>query len=488
MSLYRIYRPQQFADVTGQDHIVTTLENAIEKGKLSHAYLFAGSRGTGKTSVARILAKAILTAKIQDETVRRQIHKGVEEGNLVDLLEIDAASNRGIDDIRDLVEKIQFSPVIASAKVYIIDEVHMLTKEAFNALLKTLEEPPTYAYFILATTERNKIPTTIQSRCQCFPFHAIREEDIVRRLQFIADNEKISAERDALRAIARHAEGGMRDAISLLDQLRSLEKITRTDVEQRIGSTGQEQVEAMLTAIGQGDSETIVRSIRALEEEGVPMDLFLRQLLGIIRHLLHEAVAAKESTHQYVHMIDTLLEAIRDARTSPLPGLAVEAALLSLTNANKDEQGSVSAPKQQPVVKETQVPETPKPDKKTVSQETQKQAAAVEAVELSETSVLERWPEILESITQSSVRMSLKNGRLTAVEGKNITVAFTSDFHRNKVAATEASRNIEKIMEKLFRQSVRLHCTVQEDRDQSLPLTQENNATVDLAEAAAEIF
>src|SRR5438874_2090994 len=150
MSLYRQYRPLTFADVAGQDHVVSTLENAVTQGKLAHAYLFAGSRGTGKTSVARILAKTMLTQGIADETLKRQIITGVEEGHLVDLVEIDAASNRGIDDIRSLVEKIQFSPVVSSAKVYIIDEVHMLTREAFNALLKTLEEPPPYAFFILA--------------------------------------------------------------------------------------------------------------------------------------------------------------------------------------------------------------------------------------------------------------------------------------------------------------------------------------------------
>ena len=202
MSLYRAYRPKSFADVTGQEHVVTTLESAAKHGKLAHAYLFAGTRGTGKTTCARILAKTMLTASIADPVLRTHVETAVDEGNLVDCTEIDAASNRGIDDIRDLLGKIQFTPVVASAKVYIIDEVHMLTKEAFNALLKTLEEPPSYAYFILATTELHKIPATIQSRCQRFQFRQIREEDIVRRLQYIADQEHITVERPALRAIA----------------------------------------------------------------------------------------------------------------------------------------------------------------------------------------------------------------------------------------------------------------------------------------------
>ena len=213
----------------------------------------SAARGTGKTSIARILAKMLLTKELTDETIQKQVIKAVEEESLVDLLEIDAASYTQVDNIRDLIEKIQFSPVVASAKVYIIDEVHMLSKSAFNALLKTLEEPPAYAYFILATTELHKVPATIQSRCQRFPFRHVREEDIIRHLQYIADQEKITIDRAALRAIAHHAQGGMRDAISLLDQLRSIEKIAVEHVKERIGESGHEYVEALLEAIGQSD-------------------------------------------------------------------------------------------------------------------------------------------------------------------------------------------------------------------------------------------
>src|SRR3989338_259292 len=239
MSLYRTYRPKTFAEVVGQEHIVKTLEQAVLQDKVAYAYLFSGPRGTGKTSIARILAKMLLTKDVADEKIQKQILKAVEEDSLVDVLEIDAGSNRGIDDIRDLIEKVQFSPVVASAKIYIIDEVHMLTKEAFNALLKTLEEPPAYAYFTLATTEINKVPATIQSRCQRFPFRHVREEDIIRHLQFIADREKIVIDRAALRAVAHHAQGGMRDAISLLYQVRSIEKIGIEDIQERIGESGQ---------------------------------------------------------------------------------------------------------------------------------------------------------------------------------------------------------------------------------------------------------
>ena len=182
MSLTLKYRPRSFAEMIGQDHIVSTLENAAERDQLVHAYLFYGSRGTGKTSLARILAKILLIQGVEDEKLQKQIIEAVDEGTLVDLVEIDAATNRQIDDVRELKEKVQFAPSIASAKVYIIDEVHMMTKEAFNALLKTLEEPPPHAFFILATTELHKVPETIQSRCQRFPFRRITEEDIVRGL------------------------------------------------------------------------------------------------------------------------------------------------------------------------------------------------------------------------------------------------------------------------------------------------------------------
>ncbi len=515
MSLYRTYRPQAFADVIGQDHIVTTLEQASAQDKLAHAYLFAGNRGTGKTSVARILAKIMMTQKIKDEKIKSQIEKGVEEGSIVDLLEIDAASNRGIDDIRDLIEKIQFSPVVASAKVYIIDEVHMLTKEAFNALLKTLEEPPPYAFFILATTELNKIPTTIQSRCQCFPFRNIRDEDIIRRLQFIADNEKIDIERDALRDIARHVDGGMRDAISLLDQLRSLEKIGLEDVKQHIGSTGHEYIETVFQAIDNQDAKTLVSTIQTIEENGIPMDVFLRQLLGIIRNKIHEAVEKKESIVALIAIMDTLLAAIRDVRIAPLPGLVLESALLSLCagEADASKQPKLASDEEKPVKKEEasslakttddKKEEKEKKDSKdkkksldssasSESSEEKKEVteseledAIVEATELSLETIREQWPEILTQTDPPSVRMSLKDGRIENVEDSTVILSFSSAFHRDKVADTEASRKIEQVMGKIFKQSLRLKCIIEQHGPSEKTKSED---AVNLADAAAEIF
>lgn len=488
MALYRTYRPLAFADVVGQDAVVTTLEQAVEQNKLSHAYLFAGSRGTGKTSVARILAKHIMTHGIADEAVKRQIIKGIEEGSLVDLLEIDAASNRGIDDVRDLIEKIQFSPVVATAKVYIIDEAHMITKDAFNALLKTLEEPPAYAHFILATTELNKIPATIQSRCQCFPFRPIEEEDIVRRLQYIADQEHIVVDREALRLVARHVEGGLRDAISLLDQMRSLSKITVQDVEQRIGVTGQAYIEAVAEAIRHNDPTALLTAVRELEEAGTPLDIFLRSLLSLVRTEMHRNIEQKKPIENSIRALDVLLEAIRNLRLSPVPGLVVESALLTLCAPPVKGQAGVlpvilmeKSEKKKPSEEPQNSASAPKQEQK---EESPLSTAEIEAPEVTHETMTAAWGQILEGTSPASVRMSLKNGELQSVAGTTVTVSFTSAFHRDKVAATDASRIIEQIMHKIFKRSLKLECVLEKDREK--PDTKEN--VVNMADAAAEVF
>jgi len=487
MALYRTYRPLSFADVVGQDAVVTTLEQAVMQNKLSHAYLFAGSRGTGKTSVARILAKHIMTHGIADETVKRQIIKGIEEGSIVDLLEIDAASNRGIDDVRDLIEKIQFSPVVAAAKVYIIDEAHMITKDAFNALLKTLEEPPAYAHFILATTELQKIPATIQSRCQCFPFRPIEEEDIVRRLQYIADQEHITVDREALRLVARHVEGGLRDAISLLDQMRSLQKISVQDVEQRIGATGQAYIEAVADAIRRSDPAALLKAVRELEETGTPLDLFLRELLSLVRAELHRSIEQKKPIDASIRALDVLLEAIRNLRLSPVPGLVVESALLTLCAPAAKGQHEVLPSKTTEKVEKKKTKEEPQESaaaKQEKKEESPLAAAEIEAPEVTRESMTAAWGQILEETTPASVRMSLKNGELQSVAGTTVTVGFTSAFHRDKVSSTDASRMIEQVMQKIFRRSLKLECVLEKDQDK--PDTKEN--VVNLADAAAEVF
>ena len=461
---------------------MTTLEQAIRQGKVAHAYLFAGSRGTGKTSVARILAKALLTRGIKDEVIRNQIEQGVTDGSLVDLLEIDAASNRGIDDVRDLIEKIQFSPVASGAKVYVIDEAHMLTKEAFNALLKTLEEPPEYAFFILCTTELHKVPATIQSRCQCFPFHRIRTEDIVRRLQYIADSEKIVIDREALRAVAEHAQGGLRDAISLMDQLRSLPKITLPDVSSRTGLSGQEAIAPTIQAIASDDRGALIEIVAKLENAGIPLDTFLRQLLEAVRRNLHEAVNAGTATDMFEQQLDTLLTALRDLRAAPVPGLVAEAALLSLCTRTSTST-TVEEPKKRKVKGkvESSLTVTKTESEPPVAASS---PATFEAKEVTLQNIKEEWPTVLSRTTPPSVRMSLKDARITAVDDTTVTLTFASAFHRDKVAAIDASRTVEAILTDIFKQPLKLHCEIGGPKTR----ISAKEEAVNLAEAAAEIF
>lgn len=487
MSLYRAYRPKTFADVTGQEHVVTTLEQAAQQGKLAHAYLFAGTRGTGKTSIARILAKVMLTKDVADPTLKKQIEDATDEGSLVDCTEIDAASNRGIDDIRSLLEKIQFTPVVSSAKVYIIDEVHMLTKEAFNALLKTLEEPPSYAFFILATTELHKIPPTIQSRCQRFQFRQIREEDIVRRLQYIADQEHITVERPALRAIAHHVQGSLRDAISLLDQLRSLPQITLQDVQERIGESGHEYVEQLLAAVDAGDAALVLDTAKLMEERAAPFETVIRMLLSAARERMHAAVQAGGDGGTELRMLDTLLRAVRDVRIAPVPALVFESALLSLLvepAAPVERAPAASAPSPAPRAKRSPAPVPVAPAAPAPKEaEPAEPSATVVAPELSFDAVIQAWPEIVAKTEPPFVRMSLKNGQPLKLEGDTVVVRFASSFHRDKASAAEGGRSTQEAIERIFKRPLKLKLVV--DAETRGPV---GGADVNLAEAALEVF
>ena len=224
--LYRKWRPETFADVVGQPHVTVTLKNELKSGRINHAYLFTGSRGTGKTTCAKILAKAVNCLDLQDGNPCGKCENCIDfqEGNLLDVVEMDAASNRGIDDIRELIEESSFSPSKGKYRVYIIDEVHMLTDAAFNALLKTLEEPPAHVIFILATTEVHMLPQTILSRCQRFDFHRISPEDITKRLKYVAEQENVTITDDACHLTAVIADGAMRDSLSIMDRCIGISK------------------------------------------------------------------------------------------------------------------------------------------------------------------------------------------------------------------------------------------------------------------------
>lgn len=300
-ALYRTWRPQDFDALVGQQAVKQALANALTTGRIAHAYLFTGPRGTGKTSTARILAKALNckegpTAHPCGSCVSCQ---RITEGTDLDVYEIDAASNRGIDQIKALRDQLAFSPVEGRYKIYIIDEVHMLSTEAFNALLKTLEEPPSHVIFILATTDPQKIPPTIHSRCQRFDFHRVTVEEIVDHLAYVAEGSGIQADKAALRVIAIQAEGGMRDALSLLDQCGVMSStVTVATVRLVLGVVGRETLRELVAAIGKGDLAGALAKLNFLLEQGKDVGQVLTELAEYLRAvLLYKAVPEYEESY-----------------------------------------------------------------------------------------------------------------------------------------------------------------------------------------------
>ncbi|MBN2505873.1 MAG: DNA polymerase III subunit gamma/tau, partial [Verrucomicrobia bacterium] len=291
----RKYRPQRFSDVVGQEHVTQTLRHAIEQNRIAHAYLFCGPRGTGKTTIARIFAKCLNCTggpktDFDDADPRCQ---EITEGRSIDVLEIDGASNNGVDQVRELRETAKYAPASSTFKIYIIDEVHMLSTAAFNALLKTLEEPPAHVKFMFATTDPERVLPTILSRCQRFDLRRIPVALIVRHLAHIAQQEHVHVADAALRAIARGADGGMRDAESALDQLISFcgERIVETDVLSMFGLTAQAQVLSLTSAILHGDTRAVLRDLNELAKHGKDLGRLLADLLSHYRNLLLYRVA-----------------------------------------------------------------------------------------------------------------------------------------------------------------------------------------------------
>ncbi|MBC2258005.1 DNA polymerase III subunit gamma/tau [Listeria booriae] len=353
-ALYRVFRPQSFQDVVGQEHVTRTLKNAIVQNKTSHAYLFSGPRGTGKTSAAKIFAKAInCPNSVDGEPCNAcDICTGTTDGSIPDVLEIDAASNNGVEEIRDIREKVKYAPTVAKYKVYIIDEVHMLSTGAFNALLKTLEEPPKHVIFILATTEPHKLPLTIISRVQRFDFKRITTQDIIGRLAFILDEEKIAYDEKALDIVARAAEGGMRDALSLLDQVISYgtQEVTVADALEITGSVAQGMLTELVQAVIDSDAKQALEKLSGLLAEGKDPVRLVEDLLVFFRDVLlfqkapdltdameravideaFQTLATAADANKIYQYVTILNDAGQQMRFSNHPGIYIEVALVQL--------------------------------------------------------------------------------------------------------------------------------------------------------------
>jgi DNA polymerase-3 subunit gamma/tau len=501
-ALYRIWRPASWEEVVGQDHIIQTLKNAVTADKVSQAYLFAGPRGTGKTTTARLLAKAVNC--LDPDLSKRPCNAcenciAVNEGRFLDLIEIDAASNTSVDDIRELRDNINFSPSQGRFKVYIIDEVHMLSTSAFNALLKTLEEPPSHVIFVLATTEIHKIPATVLSRCQRHEFRRIPVQTIIEKLKMLCAQEHIEIEEEALSLVARQATGSLRDAISLIDQLSSIGKVITLETAQNILGTATSQTVLDLgQAIQDHDSARGLELIHTALDAGTDPRQFARQVVDYLRTLLviklngskdlellpevrslMEAHAQNFSIEQLIATINQFNAAATDLKANWHPGLGLELAFAaSLTAPAEQPKTFIAEPISHPVTSTSRHPAktgtdatetkigTPKVSSPVDSSESVSvpQPAQVTSaqVDFNLNNLQERWDQIKREVRQMDpvAGALLNSSRIVSANDGILTLGFSSDLLREKMMSEKMLRSVRKVLSKYFLQVITINSIV----------------------------
>lgn len=432
--LYRKYRPTNFDEVIGQDHVKLVLQQQIKKGEISHAYLFAGPRGTGKTTIARLFAG--------------EINK---DGNELSVIEIDAASNRGIDEIRDLKEKINFLPSNSKYKVYIIDEVHMLTKEAFNAILKTLEEPPSHVIFLFATTEPHKVPATILSRVLRFDFELGTNEHLNKKIEKILKSEKVKFENEAVELIVKAGKGSYRDSESILEKViggLADNRLTRQHVEKVLGFIDNEVVNQFIAYLSRKDLEKAITVLDSIKENGYNVEQFMMQALERTRDILYAIIKDKDSsiTLKFIgKIIKELSEALNNSKTSSFPELSYEIALINICEENAEVNMSMPMVKSKSV-KNNILEYRDNNTKQIIEKQTVEKKDNNVQVSISIEDIDKIWPELI-------IRMKKYNHHLTAflVKAKpnsivngNLELHVPFEFHKKRLSETNAQKVILK--------------------------------------------